>query len=143
MIGASKVGDENAFLVYHCTRNSNGRRKLVKVGHFKCEDPDTTMELIGQIRQGASSREELQPYGKTILAVINPMAGKGRYVPNLFLLRRLYVSPPEEFSTAHMLLKHCVSSHAGVKIGSCICRPCYTPQESHVMVLSARMQAMW
>lgn len=86
VIGASKVGDENAFLVYHCARNSNGRRKLFKVGHFKCEDPDTTLELIGQIRQGASSREELQPYGKTILAVVNPMAGKGGYAPNPLLL---------------------------------------------------------
>lgn len=84
VIGASRVGDENAFILYHCPRMSKGIRKLLKVGQFKCEDSETTAELIGQVRQGASSRDEFQPHGKTMLAVINPMAGKGRYVRKLW-----------------------------------------------------------
>lgn len=86
MIGASKVGDEDAFVIYHCPRTSKGSRKLHKVGQFKCKDPEITSELIGQIRQGASSRDEFQPYGKTLLAIINPLAGKGRFVSKLLTL---------------------------------------------------------
>lgn len=79
VIGAAQVDGESTFVVYFCPKNSkSGRRHLRKIGPFKCDDVDTTGELVDQIRQGASSREELQPYGKTVLAAVNPVAGKGR-----------------------------------------------------------------